>query len=106
MPYRAPPSGPTVNLFAAELIGQTYETDSRRVARLVLALHRGVEIPHCVARSTMPALLDWADDWMDGEMVAGRDTTAGELRAAWQRLQPVQADLEPASVFPPPSVDS
>lgn len=106
MPYRAPASGPTVNLFAAELLGERAQTDSRRVTRLVLALHRGAELPHYIARSTLPALLEWAEGWEDAELCEGRDTTTEELQTAWRRLQPVEADLAPSAVPQPPSVAS
>ena len=106
MPYRAPATGPTVNLFAAELLGQAAETDQRRVTRLVLALHRGAELPQYIARSTLPALLQWAEAWEDAELVEGRDTTTEELQTAWLRLHPVQAELAPSAVPQPPSVSS
>jgi hypothetical protein len=104
--YRAPAEGPTVNLFAGELIGQRILDGDQRVSRLVLALHRGAELPTPVAPSTIDSLLVWAEGWADAEMVAGRDTTREEMQAAWGRLAPAAEKLEPSAVPQPPSVSS
>lgn len=104
MPYVAPPTGPTVGLFAAELIIQAAGDSKPGATELVLALHRGARLPSPVKPSTIDALLEWALGWKLEELEQDRDSTKSEIHQAFARLGTEEARLEPAAVPLQPSV--
>ncbi len=103
-PYIAPLTGPTVGIFAAELIIQAAGEGKEGATELVLALHRGAALPSPVKPSTIEALLDWARAWKLEELEADRDSSKAEILAAFARLGTEEARLEPSAVPPQPSV--